>query len=153
MGRTPDRHPGDDTFIDVGAVFAEQSVDPPDPGVLRYVSGEFKAKDATGVFSLRTGGSGITESQHEVLDTLVHELAETSYTEMTRSGGQVTDVIVWETAAKLKKVREANITRVSGQVSVVVEKQYDGSGVLKQTLTHTITRSGGQVASIATVET
>jgi hypothetical protein len=100
-------------------------------------------------------GSGITEAQHEVLDTLVHEIAETNYLEVTRSSGQVTDVIVWETAAKLKKIRETNITYASGQVSVVVDKQYDSSGTIitGQTLTQTITRSSGQVASIASVET
>jgi hypothetical protein len=152
MGRTPDRHPGEDTLVDVGAIFTEQSVDPPDVGTIRYVSGALKGRDATGVFNLRTGGGGITEAQHEVIDSLVHELAETSYLEVTRSAGQVTDVIVWETAAKLKKIRETNVTRTAGQASVVVEKQYDGAGVLKQTLTHTITRSSGQVASIATVE-
>lgn len=100
-------------------------------------------------------GSGISEATHEALDTLVHRLAETSYVEITRSGGQVTAVIVWETAAKLKKVRETNITRLSGQVSVIVEKQYDAAGAVisGQTLTHTITRSSGRVASIATVQT
>lgn len=99
-------------------------------------------------------GSGISEATHEALDTLVHNLAETMWTEVVRSSGRVTDVIVWETSAKLKKVRETSITRLSGQVSTIVVKQYDAAGVVvaNQTLTHTITRSSGQVASIDTVQ-
>jgi hypothetical protein len=104
---------------------------------------------------LLAAGSGISEAQHEALDTLVHDVAETSYVEVTRASGQVSNVTVWETAAKLKKVREAAVTRASGQVSVVVETQYDAAGlaIAGQVLTHTVTRSSGQVASIATVQT
>lgn len=103
--------------------------------------------------SMMSGG-GISEATHENLDTLVHEVAETSYVEVTRSGGQVSSVIVWETSAKLKKIRETTVTRTSGQASTVVEKHYDSAGTLitGQTLTHTLTRSGGRVASIDTVQ-
>jgi hypothetical protein len=91
---------------------------------------------------------GITEDDHENFDTLVHEIAETSYEEITRTSGRVTSVIIWETSAKLKKVRETTITRAAGQVSVVIEEQYDAAGALKKTLTGTITRVGGKVSSI-----
>lgn len=99
-------------------------------------------------------GGGISEATHENLDTLTHRIAETSYLEVTRSSGQVTSVIVWETAAKLKKIRETTITRSGGQVSTFVEKHYDASGALitGQTITNTVTRSGGQVASIDAVQ-
>lgn len=151
MAKTPDRRPGP-LEEDEEIRLATNGAGPTLAGAFNFDGTAFVMRDSTGNFNPRTGGSGITAAQHEVIDSLVHELAETSYIELTRSAGQVTDVITWETAAKLKKVREANITRASGQVSVVVEKQYDGAGSLAQTLTYTITRSGGQVASIDAVE-
>lgn len=97
---------------------------------------------------------GITAIQHEALDTLVHRIAETSYTEVIRSSGQVTSVIVWTNNTKVKKIRETTVTRSSGQVATIVEKQYDSDGnlIIDQTLTHTISRSSGQIISIDTVE-
>jgi len=96
-----------------------------------------------------------TAAVHETIDSLVHEIAETSFVQVVRTSGRVTSIVVWETAGMLKKIRETLITRASGQVSVIVEKQYDGAGALLagQTLTHTVSRSGGQVDSIASVET
>lgn len=70
------------------------------------------------------------------------------YEEVTRSAGQVTDVVLWTDSGKTQKVRETNITRSAGQVSTVVLKEYDGTGALAVTRTGTITRSGGQVANI-----
>jgi len=98
-----------------------------------------------------SSGSGISESIHQTLDTLTHNIAETNYLEITRSSGKITDVIIWETAAKLKKIREYNITRTSGKISSVVAKQYDSTGALKNTLTSTITRTSGRISSISEV--
>lgn len=95
-------------------------------------------------------GGGMTESAHEALDTLTHELAETCWTEVVRTGGLVTSIVTWETSGKLKKVRETLITRTTGQVSQVVTKHYDAAGTLKVTLTKDISRTGGQVTSIST---
>jgi len=91
---------------------------------------------------------GITEDDHEKFDTLVHEIAETAYEEITRVSGRVTSVIIWETVAKLKKVRETTITRTTGRVSLIVEEQYDAAGALKKTLTGTISRTGNRITSI-----
>ena len=101
---------------------------------------------------LESAGGGITEGQHKLLDSLVHNLSETSYEELTRSGGKVTDIIHWTDNGKTVKIREVNLTRTSGKVSTIVMKQYDGAGALAQTLTGTVTRSGGKVASIDWVE-
>lgn len=94
-------------------------------------------------------------ASHENLDTLVHRLAETHFVEVIRSAGRVTDVIAWTNNLKTTKVREVNLTRVSGKVVSYVEKQYDsgGSVVTGQTLTGTITRSAGKVQDITVVET
>lgn len=96
----------------------------------------------------------LTLGSHDTLDTLAHNLSETCYTELTRDGSnRVTDVITWTTPAKTTKVREMNITRTSGRISQVVLKQYDGSGVLIQTLTRVIARSGGRISTITDTET
>lgn len=150
MPSTPDDLAGGKTDADL-LLLRDTGMDPEAVGYLRLNGGALKARDADGVFNLRSG-AGLTEATHELIDSLVHDLAETSYTEAVRTSGQVVSVVVWTSAAKLIKVRETTITRVAGQVSVVVEQQFDAAGVLVQTLTHTITRSGGRVASIATVE-
>lgn len=151
MPTTPDRHPG--PALEEELQLEPQGTDPDVAGALRYVGGAFRLKDASGVFNPRTGGSGISEAQHLALDTLVHELDETSYLEVTRSGGQVTDVIVWTNSGKTLKVREMNVTRSGGLIATVVEKQYNGAGTLVETLTYTIARSGAHVASIDVVRT
>lgn len=149
MPQTPDRRPGalieDDEII----LKDNTSGDPTEVGAIRQVGGVFRMKDAMGVFDPRSGGGGITEAQHEVLDTLVHDIDETSYDEVTYgSGGRVVSYVVWETAAKLKKIREEQYTYVSGKVSQVVTFQYDGAGVVKMTMTEAYAYSGGKVVSV-----
>lgn len=90
----------------------------------------------------------VTPSVHESLDQLVHNIAETSYMELTRSSGQVTTATYWTDSGKTTKIRETMLTRTSGQVSTIVATQYDAGGSLVQTLTGTVSRSSGQVASI-----
>lgn len=102
---------------------------------------------------LVAGGGGLTESTHEALDTLTHNLSETHYLEVTRTSGRVTNVTMWTDNGKTQKVREVDITRTSNRVSSYSIKQYDGSGTLKDTLTGTIARTGGRVSSIEVVKT
>lgn len=125
----------------------EGSIHPTANGEVRYVAGlgwRFYEEGS----EIGLAGSGITEPQHEALDTLTHEITETSYDEVTYSGGNPTSYIVWETAAKLKKVREETYSYVSGKVSQAVTKQYDGTGTLKATLTEDYTYAGSKVTSI-----
>lgn len=117
-------------------------------GTVWYNSTAAEVRVRQGGFTVPIGGSGITVAQHLALDQLVHLIAETSYLELVRSGGRVTDVIYWTDNTKTTKIRETNITRTSGQVSSVVVKQYDGTGTLAQTLTGTVNRTGGQVDDI-----
>jgi hypothetical protein len=138
---------------DEEVILKEASGDPTEVGAIRQVGGAFRMRDATGVFNPRSGGGGITESEHEVLDTLVHWVSENNWQEIVRSGGKVTNVINWETSDKLKKIRECIITRSGGKVSQLDAIQYDGAGVEKMRLVGVITRAGGKVASIAWTET
>lgn len=150
MGRTPDRHPG--VSIEEGMILTPEGA-ATEEGELRYTGSRFSFYDATGEYDPRSGGGGITEGQHEVLDTLVHDLSENYYLETTRSSGRVTDIIAWTDSGKTLKIREVNVTRSAGLVSQVVEKQYDGTGTLKYTMTYTITRTGGQISSVDAVKT
>lgn len=93
----------------------------------------------------------LTRPAHAPLDNLVHDIAENSYFELTRSGGQVTTATYWTDSGKTTKIRETTITRTSGQVSQIVIDQYDPAGVICETLTGTITRTSGQVSSITYV--
>lgn len=117
-------------------------------GSVWYNSTAAEVRVRQGGFTVPIGGSGITPAQHQALDQLVHLVAETSYLEVTRTAGRVSDVTYWTDSGKTTKVRETNITRTAGQVSSVVVKQYDGTGTLAQTLTGTVTRTSGQVSSI-----
>lgn len=143
MPRTPDRFPG--PREDEAIVLDDQAAEPL-PGEIRNVSGTLKAADAQGVFVLR----GITGSGHEMLDTLVHRLAENAHLELVRDvAGRVTSSIHWTDPSRTTKVREAVVTR-DGQrrVSQLDEKQYDAAGVLIATLTTVFTRAaGGRVTS------
>lgn len=147
MGTTPDRRPGpltEDTEIRL-----MPNVDgPTQAGAFNFDGTSFQMRDAAGVFDPRHG-SGITEEQHQHLDTLTHWIDQTSYDEVTRTGGKVTSIVTWDSIAKNYKIREEIISRVSGKVSQVVTHQYDRiTGDLKETLTETYVRSNGKVVNI-----
>jgi len=146
MGITPDRTPG--ASLEEETQYEDRTADGPPTvdGAVRFVSDDLVVKLSTGVKSLTTG-SGLSEGGHRDLDQLVHVPAETAWEEVIRSGDNITDVILWTDNGKTVKIRETNITRAFGKVSVIVEKAYDVAGTLVETLTKTITRSGGKVAS------
>jgi hypothetical protein len=130
-------------------LFLDQVEDPIELGFVRLVNGAFKFRDSAGVFNPRTGGSGITESQHEALDTLIHDIDESSYDEVIYGlGNLVSTYIVWGTAAKLLKIREEQYTYSGSKVSQSVTIQYDGTGAVKMTMTEVYTYSGNKVTSV-----
>lgn len=150
MPRTPDRAPG--VAQEEGIDFEDTGV-APSAGSVRYTGTRFSLKDASGEYDPRSGG-GISEAQHGALDTLIHNLAETCYTEVTRAGGQVNSVTTWTSSGKTTKVRSVDVTRSAGQVATITRKHYDGAGALitGQTMTGTVARSGGRVTSIDWVQ-
>jgi hypothetical protein len=91
---------------------------------------------------------GMTEEQHRLLPQSTHWLDQDSYDEVTRSGGKTTQVVTWESSSKVRKIREALVTRVDGHISQLVTKSYDISGVLHETLTEVFTRTSGRLVSI-----
>lgn len=153
MGQTPDRFPGERE--DEGILLEPSAVTPAVNGELRYVTSVGFRFFEEGV-EVGLSGSGITEGQHEILDTLVHDISETSYLELTRNTqGRVTAVTYWDSPAKTLKVRESILTRnTQGRVTQDVTTQYDGVGAVKMVLTTVFTRNGaGRVVSAALTET
>ena len=113
-----------------------------------YTGGTSGTGAVTINFASSTGG--ITSSQHRTLDQLVHEIAEDSYCEIERTAGRVSSVVYYTDSGKGTKIRSIEYIRTAGRISGVVVKQYDSGGnvITGETLTGTITRSGGRVSSI-----
>lgn len=104
-------------------------------------------------FFTGTAGSGITEPQHEVLDTLTHELAETAYTENTYTSGKLTQVIVWTSVAKLIKIRQSVFTYTGANLTTSVTTQHNGAGAVIATLTKVFSYASGNLVNIQTTRT
>ena len=104
--------------------------------------------------SLIGAGEGLTVEEHELIDSLVHNLAEGSTTEIIRnSNNDVTNINVL-TAPGGTPIRTTQIIRNSqNEVAQTIEIQYDEGGTAIQTLTTTVDRVSGQVSTITTVET
>lgn len=100
-----------------------------------------------------TTSGGLSPTEHEFLRTLTHEVVETTYTVVSRTLGLVTNVTVWMTPAMLLKHRSTDVFRTLGVVTQIVDRQFDTAGLLLYTLTHNISRTGGQVTSISTART
>lgn len=93
--------------------------------------------------------ANVNDSQHEILPTLVHEIDATTYDEITYSGNDVSSYIVWTNSGKTQKVREELYTfDIGHKVTQVVTKQYDGTGVVKMTMTENYTYSGSKVSTV-----
>lgn len=96
---------------------------------------------------------GITEGQHERLDTLTHKIVESSFIELTYTGKDLTSVIVWTSAAKILKIREAALSYTGRDLTEVAAEQYDGTGTLLVTLIKTLTYTGEDLTSVTVVRT
>jgi hypothetical protein len=92
---------------------------------------------------------GMTEEQHRLLPSSNHWIDQDSYDEIIRSGSKTTQVVTWDSPLKTRKIREEVLTRTGGVVSQLVTSNYNGSGILYETLTEVFTRTGGRVVSIA----
>ncbi len=121
-------------------------------GTLKFDGNDFEFKDGLGAFNPRSGGSGITESQHDNLDDLVHDIAETCDWIITRSGGKVSTIDIQSTSGS-PLIRKYEFTRSAGKVSAIEEIQYNGAGTEIQRLSYTVTRTSGKVTSIRAIET
>lgn len=99
---------------------------------------------------LSGGGGALTPENHRPLDQLVHNVAESCYSEYVYSGNKIQDIIIWTNSGKTTKIRETNFTFTGSKVATETIKQYDGSGAIisGETMTGTYTYSGSQLNSI-----
>ncbi len=98
--------------------------------------------------------TGISPEEHELIDSMVHNLAEDSYTEIVRGGdGKVSNVNTL-TAPAGTNIRTVSVSRnPAGTVTGTVDIQYDENGNEVQRITTSITRDGtGTVVSTSTTE-
>ena len=148
MVGTPDRRAG--RLEEEEILFDDRSGegDTEDERSMRYQDGAFRMVDGVKTFDPRL----VDRDDHAIVDALTHNLAETSYEELTYTGNQVTDIVVWETVGKTKKIRETSLTYTGNKVTTEVNKQYDGAGVLTQTVTSTYTYTGNKLTSVSHVE-
>jgi hypothetical protein len=92
--------------------------------------------------------AGMSASSHRAIDQLTHELDEDYYEEYTYTGGNVSNTTVWTSAGKTLKIREYDYTYTTGKMTQSVEKQYDGTGTLVETLTKTYAWTGSRLTSV-----
>lgn len=92
-------------------------------------------------------GGLLTPATHRPLDQLVHEIAETSFVEYVYSANKVTDIITWTDSGKTIKIREESFVFTAGKIDTITMKQYDGLGVLVETLVSTFNFTGNQLTS------
>lgn len=153
MTVTPDRFPGTREEFEI-ALDEQTGVEPAEVGGIVYSDGAFKLRDSSGVYDPRSGGGGITEAQHEILDTQIHALAETRETVVTRDAGKVTEILERTVDETPLSIRKTEITRSAGNVSQIVVRQYDtiGTEITEKRMTGTVNRSGGKVSTIDWVE-
>jgi len=97
------------------------------------------------------GGGGITESEHEDLDTLTHELVEDSVTDFVYSGSRVTGTTVWTNVGRTTKIRETAFTYTGARLTQSVTTQYNGAGASLYTLTKDFSYTGSNVTLMTTI--
>lgn len=96
------------------------------------------------------GGTGITQAQHEALDTLVHNISEDTFDEIIRDvNGKLVGVIQWTDGTKTTKVREYVVnTRGNRFINKITTIQYDAAGSEIVRLEQTINRTGSRIDSV-----
>ena len=144
MATTPDRRPG--PLEEDEEIRLLPNVDPPtQAGALNYDGTSFALRDSLGIFNPR----GISEAAHDGLDTLVHEVIETSEEEILYVNGLPTNWIVWTDASKTLKIREEVYTLTSNRVTRLVATQYKADGVTKKMeTTEDYTYASGRVVRV-----
>lgn len=103
---------------------------------------------------LQISFSGINESEHDGLDTLVHNISENHYEEWTYEGPfwrRPTNVTVYADETKVKKIREESVTYSGFVIKTATLIQYDENGNEKERLEEEATYSGFILRSISGV--
>jgi len=99
--------------------------------------------------SITASQSGLSESDHKFLDTLLHNINEDSYTEFIYLDNSITDVIIWTNSNKTLKIREENYSYSGNKINQSIITQYDEFGNIKETYTEVYTYSGNKISNIS----
>lgn len=113
---------------------------PTEEGQVRLTGGDLVGFIGGAVKSLTLGGGGgITEPQHQDLDTLVHRLSENAYSVATYGGpfGRLSNVTDYTDITQTTKVREHQLTYTGPLVTQTTTIQYDAGGLEVERLTKT----------------
>lgn len=103
---------------------------------------------------LTASGSGLTEEEHEALDTLAHDtVPEDLFEEYVYTALRVTGVITWSDITKTLKLRELQVSYTGARVTQAVSIAYDALGVEIYRLTDTYTYTGARLTSVTRVRT
>ena len=151
MPVTPDRFPGvrKDEGLDIEPTSVAAS-----EGQIRYTGGRFSFYDSSGEYDPSAGGGGISEGQHEDLDTLAHALTETHNVTITRDGNNRIQTVLAEEVGGTDIRKLEILTRTNGKVATFRETQYLADGVtIKRQLDVTVNRTAGKVTSLNVVRT
>jgi hypothetical protein len=92
-------------------------------------------------------------SNHRNLDQLVHNIAETSYEEVTYSNGLVSNVTVYTDSGKATNIREEQYVYSSFMISTITYIQYNSSSVEVERVVETYTWNGNNILSVSRVLT
>ena len=142
---TPDRFPG--IRYDEAIKFINNT-DATEEGEILYDGSSFVMHDSSGPFNPRSGSGGIDEQQHRDLDTLTHELDESSYDEITYTNRKISNITTWDSSSKNVKVREYQLTYSGRKLTKAVMIQYDPSGSIKEKITEEYSYYGRRIVSV-----
>lgn len=95
-----------------------------------------------------SASSGISENQHENINTLAHEVIKNSYDELIYTGTRITNIITWTSAAKTLKIRETQLTYTGSKVTQTVDIQYNGAGNEDYRIIEIISYTGNDISNI-----
>lgn len=86
-------------------------------------------KECAIAFFFISSSGGITEPEHEDLDTIAHNIVETSFDEVTYDSiGRPTNYTIYTDVTKTTKIRECILTYTGSRVTQFDEIQYNAAG-------------------------
>lgn len=147
MPRTPDYFPGDRE--EEGVLFISGTLSPSKNGEVRYVTGigfQFYEEGVIRTLGLSTGShQSLRQLIHFIDDGPTAGFPDGCYKETLPAGDPFPTLeIWWESAAKLKKIVQLEVTRSVGQLPITERwKMFDTDGAsLVEQVTDVITYSG-----------
>lgn len=87
-------------------------------------------------------------------DVVAQVMPLVGFTEVVRTNGRITSVILWSDAQKTRKVSETLVTRgASSWIASTTKRRFDAEGGVAQAATATVSRdAGGQVQGVRVVK-